>query len=189
MLRINALGIVSRMAAVDAMCEWMDASGVARDAWSIVGPCAGREFRIQMAGTSGLAARRVSKCIKQLRDDAAAGGWRKFFAASPSGARMELFIGSDKSPMHIAVEKGIKALCRHLSSAHPEVDIFGHRRNGLIWSHRTPLVRLTAPTKEAFIVEWNSELADTIGVDRARAKAALEASARAASATPIPWSV
>ena len=147
---------------------WLQSVELADDNWEIDGPSPGQRYAIRIHGGEGLAARRVIKAFRGLKDDR--GTWRRFEAPTPTNIRAPVYVGLDKSQQTIRREIRTKKLLELVKAEVPPGRWNANRHAGVVSNGSTPVIRVLvgdAPDEQT-VVEWNYRAVADAGMDHSR---------------------
>ena len=163
-LKITAKSLVLKQDVVALLDAWLVDANIDKQFYEIRGDSLGRHFSIKFEGDHGSDRLRSQQAFGTLRSRA--GVWRKFAVVGPSGTKIDLFIGKDKSQAQIRGEIGLKRLLKVVQQALPlEPSVHLLRREKQVAYKWQPLVRLDVEGG-TFKLKWNDPVVSAAGVDR-----------------------
>ena len=184
-LKITAKSLVLKQDVVTLLDAWLVDANIDKQFYEIRGDTLGRHFSIKFEGDHGSDRLRSQQAFGTLRSRA--GVWRKFAVVGPSGTKIDLFIGKDKSQAQIRGEIGLKRLLKVVQQALPlEPSVHLLRREKQVAYKWQPLVRLDIEGG-AFKLKWNDPVVEAAGVDRVAIDWNFRLAMGANARTQIKW--
>ena len=187
-LKVTATTHVLKQEVIAVLDAWLEEAAIDKQFYKIQGDTLGRYFSIKFEGDHGTDLRRLQQAFGTLRSRT--GEWRKFAVDGPSGSKINLFIGKDKSKAQVRSEIGVKRLFEVVQQALPLEPSAVHllRRDKQVAYKWQPMVRLDMDG-DAFKLKWNGPVVTAAGVDRVAIETAFRTAMGATTRSQIEWSI
>ena len=131
-----------------------------------------KKFTVQFLGVPNRAALLVDKVLALSRFSGPGGKWRELTAGA-NGAR--LFFNPAQSPKTDRMQAAARVLHKTIRGAHPNIDLFVSRCDGILSVDWQPLARVVTPLPSEVRVEWVPEIAAKHNIDTAAIGTAFQA--------------
>jgi hypothetical protein len=181
-LRLNTAVHVSRVdvgEVVEGLCQ---EAGFPTDQAEIISDASDKNFVLQLLGDPALAAKRVNKLQGLLRPASRGGQWRELRVPAPDGSQTTLYIGMDKNPRMVQLERHQKLLAKLLRERF-KLQVEVNKRESTLTTNFVPLARLQAPRRGETTIQWNLVAVGEAGLDRAAVVEAFKSLCASASSS------
>ena len=153
-LRIACKELLAKEDVDKFMAEWTSQHGI--DNYKVVpnGLSPTKKYSFRFGGPTGTVAHRVDKLLGCLRT---ADGWERKCCKTPGGQMAELYISADKNPKQVATEIAGKRLLDACKSTCASVPFILLRREGIVSSAWTHVVKIEAKPDGEIKLYWNTK--------------------------------